>query len=536
MRGFLTLLCALLAGSPAVSLAADQAGLCAALASGDVARADSAVSVLCGECDAATFPLLRAAVEGRLRVRGGRLFAAEEGGALAPLDSLGQDPKSASDTVAALRLTRRQLARLRSVEPLTHLGDASPAARAEAYGVAARLNTPQALRLLELVVRAETDPAAAEAGRQALATLQLAHGGDGEQAQALDDIEEWSLQDKFNGPEAHDALATYLARTDLSKGNRAAADHTLRRLDQALKNNQICQNIFSGLSLGSILVLIALGLSIIYGLAGIINMSHGEFLMIGAYTTYCLQQLFEACLPASLFDVAFFAAMPLSFVTTAAMGLLVERLVIRHLYNRPLESLLATWGVSLILIQLARTIFGDLTTVRAPAVLSGGLHITEGFILPYNRLFIIVVSAVVVLCVWQLLRRSRLGVDIRAVTQNRSMSACVGIDTRRVDMTTFALGSGLAGVAGWAMTLIGNVVPDMGQTYIVDSFLVVVTGGVGKLMGCVASGLGIGVLTKVFEAGFEAVYGKVLMLLLIIIFLQYRPKGLFADKGRSGDD
>lgn len=358
----------------------------------------------------------------------------------------------------------------------------------------------------------------------------LTYGSDEEQAAVI------ARLDSADSPEGHYALSEYLLRSGLTRDNRAAAEHAVRRMDQVQKNNEICQNIFSGLSLGSILVLIALGLSIIYGLAGIINMSHGEFLMIGAYTTYCLQQLFAALMPEALFDVAFFLAMPLSFVVAAAMGLLVERLVIRHLYNRPLESLLATWGVSLILIQLARTIFGDLTTVRAPALLAGGLHITEGFILPYNRLFIIGVSAVVFLAVHQLFKRSRLGVDIRAVTQNRAMSACVGIDTRRIDMTTFALGSGLAGVAGWSMTLIGNVVPDMGQTYIVDSFLVVVTGGVGKLVGCVASGLGIGVLTKVFEAGFEAVYGKVLILLLIIVFLQYRPKGLFADKGRIADD
>lgn len=358
----------------------------------------------------------------------------------------------------------------------------------------------------------------------------LTYGSDEEQAAVI------ARLDSADSPEGHYALSEYLQRPGLTRHNRAAAEHAVRRMDQVQKNNEICQNIFSGLSLGSILVLIALGLSIIYGLAGIINMSHGEFLMIGAYTTYCLQQLFAALMPEALFDVAFFLAMPLSFVVAAAMGLLVERLVIRHLYNRPLESLLATWGVSLILIQLARTIFGDLTTVRAPALLAGGMHITEGFILPYNRLFIIGVSAVVFLAVHQLFKRSRLGVDIRAVTQNRAMSACVGIDTRRIDMTTFALGSGLAGVAGWAMTLIGNVVPDMGQTYIVESFLVVVTGGVGKLVGCVASGLGIGGLTKVFEAGFEAVYGKVLILLLIIVFLQYRPKGLFADKGRIADD
>ncbi|GHT32139.1 hypothetical protein FACS189434_03220 [Bacteroidia bacterium] len=298
----------------------------------------------------------------------------------------------------------------------------------------------------------------------------------------------------------------------------------------------ICQDIFSGISLGSILILVALGLSIIYGLAGIINMSHGEFIMIGAYTTFCTQQLFITYLPQAWFDMAFFLSLPLSFVVAALFGLLIERLIIRHLYARPLESLLATWGISLILIQVARNIFGDLTSVKAPALLSGGWHVAEGLTLPYNRLFIIALSAVVFLLVYLLFQKTRLGVKIRAVTQNRNMSACVGIATKRIDMITFMLGSGLAGIAGCAITLIGNIVPNMGQTYIVDSFLVVVTGGVGKLVGCVASGLGIGVISKVFEINFEAVYGKVLLLVLIIIFLQYKPKGLFPEKGRVGED
>jgi urea transport system permease protein len=299
---------------------------------------------------------------------------------------------------------------------------------------------------------------------------------------------------------------------------------------------ELAQDIFSGISLGSILVLVALGLSIIYGLAGVINMSHGEFIMIGAYSAYCVQQLFIQYLPAAWAEAAFFAALPVSFIVAALFGLMIERLVIRHLYSRPLESLLATWGISLILIQLARTIFGDLTSVKAPAALSGGIELADGLILPYNRLFIIALSIVMFLFTYLLFQKTRLGVKIRAVTQNRTMSACVGISTKHIDMLTFMLGSGLAGIAGCAITLIGNIVPNMGQTYIVDSFLVVVTGGVGKLAGCVASGLGIGVFSKIFEINFEAVYGKVLMLALIIIFLQYRPKGLFPDKGRIGDD
>lgn len=277
--------------------------------------------------------------------------------------------------------------------------------------------------------------------------------------------------------------------------------------------------------------MIALGLSVIYGLAGVINMAHGEFLMIGAYTTFVLQNL----LP-SQSDLFFWISLPMSFLVSGLFGFVIERLIIRFLYARPLESMLATWGVSLVLIQLARTLFGDLTAVRTPTILIGGWEVIPHLMLPYNRLFIIVLSMVMVALTFYTLYRTRLGMKIRAVTQNRKMSACLGIRTERIDVTTFFLGSGLAGTAGAAMTLIGNVVPDMGQTYIVDSFLVVVSGGVGNMFGSVFSGLGIGILGKVFESFFEAVYGKVLILMCIVIFLQYRPKGLFPDKGRIGDD
>ena len=296
------------------------------------------------------------------------------------------------------------------------------------------------------------------------------------------------------------------------------------------------QNIFSGLSLGSILILVSLGLSIVYGLAGIINMAHGEFLMIGAYTTYSMECLFSNVLHVHNGNAFFIASLPASFLVAGAAGLLLERLVIRKLYSKPLESLLATWGVSLILIQTARTLFGDLTAVKMPPILAGGWAITPDLTLPYNRIFIIGLTALTLAAMYWTLQRTRLGLQIRSVTQNRPMSACLGINTRRIDAMTFFIGSGLAGLAGCAMTLIGNVVPDMGQTYIVDSFLVVVTGGVGKLAGTIVAGLGIGMFSKVLEAFFEAVYGKVLILLLIMLFLQFKPKGLFPDKGRMAED
>ncbi len=247
------------------------------------------------------------------------------------------------------------------------------------------------------------------------------------------------------------------------------------------------------------------------------------------------QELFKAYLPPSVFDVYFLASLPIAFFVAGACGLFLEATVIRFLYGRPLETMLATWGVSLVLIQLARVLFGDLTAVTAPAWLSGGAQVLIGVYLPYNRVFIIVLSIVCVIGIYVALFRSSLGLRVRAVTQNRNMSACLGIPTRTVDAYTFAFGSGLAGLAGCTLTLVGNVEPGLGQNYIVDSVMVVVTGGVGKLAGTIVAALGIGSLNKFLEPSFGAVYGKVLILGLVILFLQRRPSGLFAIKGRHAD-
>ncbi len=427
-------------------------------------------------------------------------------------------------------LARKDRVKLSSLKPFIDLKDESAAVRGAAYESIALMKSEQDILLLESASQSETDKKVKAKATESLYKLYLSVGDVEKQNIAIDAIVESEDLVYAN------AVREYMLREGVSNTNLAKGRKLVKYFDMVERNNNIYQNVFSGLSLGSILILVSLGLSIVYGLAGIINMSHGEFLMIGAYTTYCVQQLFEKFLPAAWFDMAFFVSLPLSFVVAALFGLLIERTVLKHLYSRPLESMLATLGISLILIQLARSIFGDLTTVKAPAILSGGISLGHGLIFPYNRLFIIVLTIVIFIGVYLLFQRTRLGVRIRAVTQNRNMSACVGISTKKIDMITFMFGSGLAGIAGCAITLVGNVVPNMGQTYIVDSFLTVVTGGVGKLAGCAVSGMGIGVLSKVFEAGFEAVYGKVMILLLIIIFLQYKPKGLFADKGRIGDD
>jgi urea transport system permease protein len=291
-------------------------------------------------------------------------------------------------------------------------------------------------------------------------------------------------------------------------------------------------NLFYGLSLGSVLILAALGLAITFGLMGVINMAHGEMLMLGAYTTYVIQQCFHAYIPAA-FTWYLLAAIPAAFIVCAAIGMVLERSVIRFLYGRPLETLLATWGISLILIQSVRLIFGAQNVeVANPSWLSGGIEVLYGVVLPYSRLAIILFVVVVVALMWVLLQRTSLGLYVRAVTQNRSMAACMGIPTARIDMWTFGLGSGLAGLGGVALSQIGNVGPELGQSYIIDSFMVVVLGGVGNLAGAVLGGLGLGLANKLLEPVAGAVLGKIGVLIFIVLFIQRRPQGLFALKGR----
>ncbi len=298
--------------------------------------------------------------------------------------------------------------------------------------------------------------------------------------------------------------------------------------------NQIA-NLFYGLSLGSILLLAALGLAITFGLMGVINMAHGEMIMLGAYSTYVVQGLFESYL-SGFWEWYLLAAIPTAFLVSALVGILLERSIIRHLYGRPLETLLATWGISLLLIQTVRLTFGAQNVeVTNPSWLSGGIKVFEGVVFPYNRITIIVFVIFVVTLVWALLQKTTLGLQVRAVTQNREMASCVGISTSKIDMLTFGLGSGVAGLGGVALSQIGNVGPELGQSYIVDCFMVVVLGGVGKIAGTIVGALGLGIINKFLEPVAGAVLGKIIVLVLIILVIQKRPQGLFALKGRSVD-
>jgi urea transport system permease protein len=266
---------------------------------------------------------------------------------------------------------------------------------------------------------------------------------------------------------------------------------------------------------------------------GVINMAHGELLMIGAYTTYVVQGFFRG---SPFFDWYLAAAIPASFVIAALVGMALERSVIRWLYGRPLETLLATWGISLVLIQAVRTIFGAQNVqVENPAFMSGGIALFSNVVLPWSRIWIVAFAVCVLVLVYLLLRRTRLGLYIRGVTQNRDMAACVGVPTARIDTWAFGLGSGIAGLAGCALSQLGNVGPDLGQAYIVDSFLVVVFGGVGQLAGTVYAALVLGFANKLLESWSGAVLAKIALLVFIIVFIQRRPQGLFALKGRAAE-
>jgi urea transport system permease protein len=317
---------------------------------------------------------------------------------------------------------------------------------------------------------------------------------------------------------------------------RAAAQAAVKRIDARLAVGDKLGQLFTGISLASILLLAALGLAITYGVMGVINMAHGELLMVGAYATYVVQGLFGRYLPAYQ-DGYVIAAIPVAFLAAAAVGMVLERTVIRWLYGRPLETLLATWGLSLSLIQAARVLFGAQNVeVANPSWMSGGVHIMAGLTLPWNRIAIVGFSLFVLLLVWLIMSRTRLGMFVRAVTQNRAMAGCVGVPTSRIDTLAFGLGAGIAGLGGVALSQIANVGPDMGQGYIVDSFMVVVLGGVGQLAGAAWAALGLGIATKFLEGWAGAVIAKIVVLAIIIVFIQKRPQGLFALKGRSTEN
>ncbi len=429
---------------------------------------------------------------------------------------------------------RRQVAEATSVVALT-----APEVAQRQAAVDTLLRSPPSAELLPVVEQAIADESHEPLRRQlqllmAMMTLQgtdeLAKVAAIERIAATGEPRYRSML----RPLAADTAVAADAGSDATRAAiRDAATIAIRRLDIAEQRAEAVGTLFAGLSLGSILLLAALGLAITYGLMGVINLAHGEFLMIGAYATYVVQNLFRQYLPGA-FDWYPLAALPVAFLSAALIGVVLERLIIRHLYGRPLETLLTTFGISLLLMQSVRMIFGAQNVeVMNPSWMSGSVALMPGLLLPWSRLAIILFALIVILATWLVLNRTRLGLFVRAATQNRTMAACAGVPTASVDTRAFAFGAGVAGLGGCALSQIGNVGPDLGQAYIIDSFLVVVLGGVGQLAGALVGAFGLGILAKVLEPFWGAVLAKIAVLAIIILFIQKRPQGLFALKGRS---
>ncbi len=385
---------------------------------------------------------------------------------------------------------------------------------------------PESIPLLETALAKEADDAVRRRMQRALAGIHLNQSSDPQvRLKAIETLGSFTDQD------VKAILNTALQQSDETV--RAAAAKALAGVESRLEFWGMAEALFHGLSLGSVLLLAAIGLAITFGVMGIINMAHGEMVMIGAYTTFMVQEVIRTTWP-GLFDASLFIAIPAAFMVSGLVGIAIERGIIRFLYGRPLETLLATWGVSLILQQSVRSIFGPTNKeVGTPGWMSGAMEFDSGLALTYNRVAIIIFSLMVLGLLVLVMRKTSLGLRMRAVTQNRAMANSMGIRTGTVDALTFGLGSGIAGIAGVALSQIDNVSPNLGQSYIVDSFMVVVFGGVGNLLGTFFGAMSLGLVNKFLEPFAGAVLGKIFILIALILFIQYRPRGMFALKGRA---
>jgi urea transport system permease protein len=425
-----------------------------------------------------------------------------------------------------VRLNNRLRGMLGGVLGGLTLMSSNPAQRLAAAQSVFKSRDAGALPALEKALEAEKDAGVKQALMEARAAILLG----GNDASADDRVAAVEIIRARGGQDALSILGSVSA--DAPDAVRKAAASAINSVQQGLAIWTTAQNTWYGLSLGSVLLLAAIGLAITFGVMGVINMAHGEMVMLGAYVTFAVQQLIRTYNP-GLFDYSLLIALPLAFLFAGAVGVLIERSIIRFLYGRPLETLLATWGLSLILQQAVRTAFGPTNReVGNPSWMSGAFEIGQ-MTITYNRLWIIVFTGVVFVALLAMLRFTRLGLEMRAVTQNRSMAAAMGIRTARIDALTFGLGSGIAGIAGVALSQIDNVSPNLGQGYIIDSFLVVVFGGVGNLWGTLVGALTLGIANKFLEPFAGAVLGKIAILVLIILFIQKRPRGMFALKGRA---
>jgi urea transport system permease protein len=486
--------------------------------------------------DPALRDLLRALKDGALYRWEDKLLVLDEEGVLtevgggALLDAAGE-PFIPEEGLEQVSLEETNIALVQQALDFIDLFAGNPETRKSIALKLGNLQDTTVVRILERALEPESNPAVKRVMVEAVNKLRLSDPDPQVRRQAAE---------FFGTHRSESALSSLRSLLEKEKNARvkSAIEHAIGKIERYLRVRSLVGYVFNGLSLTSVLLVMSLGLAITYGLMGIINMAHGEMLMLGSYTAYVIQELFAVHLPARQ-DHFFFVALPLSLVVVGGVGFLLERGILRRLYGRPLESLLVTWGIGMILQQSARLYFGDQTSVNSPTWFRGGWEAMPGLIFPYSRIFIIGLSLLCLAAVYLLLYRSEAGLKIRAVMQNRDMAACLGISTRRVDALTFALGTALAGLAGCALSLIGTVDPEVGKTYIVDSFMVVVLGGVGKLLGTVLASFGIGMSNKLLEPAMggtaAAVYAKVAILGLVILFLQVRPTGLFPAKERTAE-
>ncbi len=495
-----------------------------------------AIVALAEMADPGVATVLRALKEGALYVRQDRVAVLTGDGTLndlkgQPILDAGGQPVSPREGQEAIALEEQYFGLVQAtLERLAIFGPDPSVRRSAAFKLGSSRDL-SAVPVLAKALERERDPETRAAMQEALAKLDLlapAPAGRGRAAAALGRLRS----------EAALPQLRQMAERETDPAAKRAASEAVRRIDSFLVIRNVVGYLFNGISLGAVLLVMSMGLAVTFGLMGIINMAHGEMLMIGSYTAYVVQELFAAHLRAYQ-DYYFFLALPLSFLVAGLVGLVLELGIIRFLYKRPLETLIVTWGIGMIFQQSARLYFGDQTSVNSPTWFRGGVEVIRGLIFPWSRIFIVALALAALAALSLLLHRSYAGLRVQAVMQNRAMASCLGVSTRRIDALTFALGTGLAGVAGCALALIGTVDPEVGKTYIVDSFMVVVLGGVGKLLGTVVASFAIGLSNKLLEPAIggtaAAVYAKVAILVIVMWFLQWKPTGLFAARGRAAE-
>ena len=521
----LVLFAALVAANPAAADPVDD--ILTGFASSKYDEIEKAIEGLAASGDASAPAILDALNAGTLQVAGDKkLYIKGDDGSLKAARSGANATGEMPPGLKPVKVNNRVRRAIEAAMGQLTLLSPDPAKRLNAAASLFHAPDPAQLPAVESAIAKESDPRVKRAFEEARAAVLLA-APDAPEADKIAAVAVIALRGDEDAKSLLDAAA--------ASGTPAvaeAANAALKGIERSLAMWSVAQNVYYGLSLGSVLLLAAIGLAITFGVMGVINMAHGEMVMLGAYTTYVVQQAVMAAAP-GLTDLALLIAVPAAFLVSGAAGIAIERSIIRFLYGRPLETLLATFGLSLVLQQAMRSIFGPTNLqVDNPSWMSGSMQL-GGLAITYNRFWIILFSIAIFALLTLVLRKTALGLQMRAVTQNRRMAASMGIRTGWVDSLTFGLGSGVAGIAGVALSQIDNVSPNLGQSYIIDSFMVVVFGGVGNLWGTLVGALSLGVANKLLEPVAGAVLGKIVVLVLLVLFIQRRPRGLFPVKGRA---